>query len=248
MIASATSEIGTGGGDCQPLIAAVVPDDDGWLRFDKQAPTLSYEAQADDVLSTIRRDEDADQRDQVLVLSRGSETDLEPSGEWDTLGMRGTCSPGFVVHARFRPEQIMAAPFASVLNESVVPLTHVLWAFVWLGIATDAFERGQASWKCGAATPGSRPCRHRPVQVLAELTVLRAAVDAALRDFVRTDEDREQFSTLTAILRINNVRSPASEQTVRSASACSMSSGSRATGTTARMGRVASSGTPSRRG
>ncbi len=216
VIASATSEIGTGG-DLSRSIAAVVSDGDGWLRFDKQAPTLSYGAQAQDVLSTVRRDEDADQGDQVLVLSRGSETALEPAGDWDTLGMRGTCSPGFVVHARFRPEQIMPAPFASMLNESVVPLTHILWAFVWLGIATDAFERGQAFVRNAARRNPGRPvpAAHRLSQVLAELTVLRAAVDAALRDFQQIDGDREQFSTLATVLRINNVKIAASEQTLR---------------------------------
>jgi acyl-CoA dehydrogenase len=216
VIASATSEVGTGG-DLSRSIAPVVPDGDGWLRFDKHAPTLSYGAQAEDVLSTVRRDEDADESDQVLVLSREGDTELEPAGEWDTLGMRGTCSPGFVVHARFRPEQILAAPFASMLNESIVPLTHILWAFVWLGIATDAFERGQAFVRHAARrNPGTPvPAAHRLSQVLGELTVLRAEADAALREFERIDGDREQFSTVGTILRINNIKIAASEQTLR---------------------------------
>ena len=100
------------------------------------------------------------------MLSRAAETELEPAGTWDTIGMRGTCSPGFVVRARFAPEQVLAAPFSDVMNESIVPLSHILWSFVWLGIATDAFERGRSfvraddAPQAGRARPGGqRACR-----------------------------------------------------------------------------------------
>src|SRR5581483_4433336 len=91
LIASATSEIGTGG-DMARSIAAVMAAEDGRLCFEKQAPTVSYGAQADDLLTTVRRGETADAGDQVMVLSHGAETELQPAGTWDTIGMRGTCS------------------------------------------------------------------------------------------------------------------------------------------------------------
>src|SRR5205085_7851152 len=96
LIASVTSEIGTGG-DMGRSIAAVTPAADGLLMLEKQAPTVSYGAYSDDLFTTVRRGPDAEPGDQVLVLSRTSETELEPAGTWDTIGMRGTCSPGFVV-------------------------------------------------------------------------------------------------------------------------------------------------------
>src|ERR1700748_2534609 len=130
LIASVTSEIGTGG-DMGRSIAPITPGPDGLLSFEKQAPTVSYGAYADDLLTTARRSPPAEQNDQVLVLSRAAETELEPAGTWDTIGMRGTCSPGFTVKALFGPEQVLAAPFSSVMNESIVPLSHILWSFVW---------------------------------------------------------------------------------------------------------------------
>jgi acyl-CoA dehydrogenase len=218
LIASVTSEIGTGG-DMGRSIAAVRPGADGLLELEKHAPTVSYGAHCDDLLTTVRRSEDAEPGDQVLVLSRASETELEPAGTWDTIGMRGTCSPGFVVRARFAPEQVLAAPFATVMNESLVPLSHILWSFVWLGIATDAFERGRAFVRAEARRrPGEPvPAAHSLSRVMSELTMLRAEVCTALTDFGAWSEEpgRDRLGTMGSVLRFNNLKLAASEQAPR---------------------------------
>jgi acyl-CoA dehydrogenase len=217
LIASATSEIGTGG-DMGRSIAAVTPGPDGQLGFTKQAPTVSYGAQADDLLSTARRSPDAEPGDQVLVLSRGSQTRLETKGTWDTIGMRGTCSPGVVVHASFTAEQVLGAPFATVMNESMVPVSHILWSHVWLGIATDAFERGRSFVRAAARRkPGEPvPAAHSLSRVMSDLSLLRAEVQLALQDFLKASEgDRERLSTMGSVLRFNNLKLAASEQAPR---------------------------------
>ena len=222
LVASVTSEIGTGG-DMGRSIAPVTPGPDGLLSFEKQAPTVSYGAYADDLLTTARRSPDAEQNDQVLVLSRAGETELEPAGTWDTIGMRGTCSPGFVVRARFSAPQVLAAPFATVMNESIVPLSHILWSFVWLGIATEAFERGRAFVRAAARrAPGQPvPAAHSLSRVMAELSMLKAEVESGLRDFLAADEDpgRERLSTMASVLRFNNLKLAAAEQAPRICSA-----------------------------
>lgn len=218
LIASVTSEIGTGG-DMGRSIAAVTPGADGRLTLEKQAPTVSYGAHAEDLLSTARRGPGAEPNDQVLVLSRATQTELEPAGTWDTIGMRGTCSPGFVVRARFGSEQVLAAPFSTVMNESIVPLSHILWSFVWLGIATEAFERGRSFVRAAARRkPGEPvPAAHSLSRVMAELSLLRAEVESGLRDFLKADEEdgRESLSTMASILRFNNLKLAASEQAPR---------------------------------
>jgi acyl-CoA dehydrogenase len=222
LIASVTSEIGTGG-DMGRSIAPVTPGADGLLSLEKQAPTVSYGAYADDLLTTARRSPDAEQNDQVLVLSRATETELEPAGTWDTIGMRGTCSPGFVVRARFSPTQVLTAPFATVMSESIVPLSHILWSFVWLGIATEAFERGRAFVRAAARrAPGQPvPAAHSLSRVMAELSMLKAEVESGLRDFLAADEDpgRERLSTMASVLRFNNLKLAAAEQAPRICSA-----------------------------
>ena len=218
LIASVTSEVGTGG-DMGRSIAALVAEDPDELRLEKQAPTVSYGAHADDLFTTVRRGEAAEPGDQVMVLHRASQTELEPTGTWDTIGMRGTCSPGFVVRARFGPEQVLGVPFARMMNESIVPLSHILWAHVWLGIATDAFERGRRFVReASRRKPGAPvPAAHSLSRVMAELSMLRAEVHSALAEYTAASDepDRERLSTMASVLRYNNLKLAASEQAPR---------------------------------
>jgi acyl-CoA dehydrogenase len=218
LIASVTSELGTGG-DMSRSIAAVEPGAGDLVSFEKQATTISYGAQADDFFTTLRRSPGAEPSDQVLALSTREQTQLEPTGNWDTLGMRGTCSPGFVVRASFPAQQVLPTGFARVMSESMVPVSHILWSHLWLGIASDAFERARAHLRASArgAPDAPLPAAHRLSSVMAELSLLRAEVGRALADFERIDDggERESFSTMTTVLRFNNLKLAASEQAVR---------------------------------
>ena len=72
---------------------------------------------------------------------------------------------GVRVTGEFDAEQILGAPFSTMMNESIVPLSHILWSHVWLGIATEAFERGRAfvraaaRRKPGEPVPAAHSCR-----------------------------------------------------------------------------------------
>ena len=57
-------------------------------------------AEADDILFQARRAADSPPNDQVVVLVRKPECTLTQKGSWDTLGMRGTCSPPFLLESR----------------------------------------------------------------------------------------------------------------------------------------------------
>ncbi|GAC1318297.1 MAG: acyl-CoA dehydrogenase family protein [Thermoleophilaceae bacterium] len=218
LIASVTSEVGTGG-DMGRSIAAVTPTSDGACSFEKQAPTVSYGQFADDLFTTLRQGPNAEPVDQVIVLTRREQMQLEPTGTWDPLGMRGTCSPGFLVRAEFLPEQIMPTPFPRVSAESMVPVSHVLWSHIWLGIATDAFDRARAFVRAAAKQkPGEPlPAAERLSHLLSELSPLRAVVNSGLRDFVAAGDgpSRESLSTIAAALRFNNLKIAASEQAPR---------------------------------
>jgi acyl-CoA dehydrogenase len=217
LIASATSEIGTGG-DMARSIAAITPAESG-LSFEKRAPTVSYGGYADDILTTVRRGPDAEESDQVMVLHAASETELEPAGNWDTVGMRGTCSPGFTIRPHFGPERILDARFSTLMNETIVPVSHVLWSHVWLGIATEAFERGRSFVRAAARSRPEEPLQaaSQLARVMAELSMLRGEVHAGLEDFLRysASPGREPLSTLASALRFNNLKLAASEQAPR---------------------------------
>ena len=217
LVASVTSEIGTGG-DIGKSIAAVQPGDDGLATFEKQAPTVSYGAYADDLLTTLRRAPDAEPGDQVVVLTHRDQHALEQTGTWDPMGMRGTCSPGYVVRATFPIEQVLPTPFSTVGTESMVPISHILWSHLWLGISTDAFDRARAFVRASAKSRPEQlpPTATRLSQLMSELSLLRAEVSTGLRDFTDASAgDREALSTMAMILRFNNLKIAASEQAPR---------------------------------
>ncbi len=217
LIASITSEVGTGG-DMGKSVAAVSGPEQGLVSFEKQAPTISYGGQADAFLTTLRRAPDAEPGDQVLALTRRDQVELVPQGSWDPLGMRGTCSPGYVVSAEFPIEQILTTPFSTISSESMTPVTHILWSHVWLGIATDAFDRARAFVRAAAKRkPGEPlPAAIRLSELMSELSLLRAEVSLALREFCDVpDDDRSKLSEMSTILRFNNLKIAASDQAPR---------------------------------
>ena len=100
----------------------------------------------------------------------------------------------------------------------MVPVSHVLWSHLWLGIATDAFDRARAFVRAQARqADGPPPAALRLSQLLAELSLLRGEVTAALRDFVDIADEpgRERLSTLATALRFNTLKIAASEQAPR---------------------------------
>lgn len=218
LIASVTSEVGTGG-DMGRSIAGVKTNSDGSCSFEKEAPTVSYGSHADDLLVTLRRSEEAEPGEQVLALVLKDQISLDQKGTWDPLGMRGTCSPGYVVSATFSADQVIPTPFSKAMPESMVPVSHILWSHLWLGISTDAFDRARAFVRAAAKRkPGETPpAATRLSHLMSQLSLLRAEVSSGLREFVEASAEpgRPRLSTMAVVLRFNNLKIAASEQAPR---------------------------------
>ena len=213
LLASVTSEVGVGG-DTRSSICAVGREQ-GRFTLLKDATTISYGAHADDLLITARRAPDANASDQVLVLAQKADFTLDGGGAWDTLGMRGTCSPPFKVHAAGPEEQIIPGSYADSSAESMVPYSHILWAALWLGIATDAVNRASAFVRAAARkNPGHvPPTATRLAEVSVMLQSLRSNVQSAATDFDALGDDRAPLQTMSWALRFNNLKIAASEAT-----------------------------------
>ena len=152
---------------------------DGRATFEKQAPTVSYGAYADDLLTTLRRSPDAEPGDQVVALTNRDQITLEQTGTWDPLGMRGTCSPGLHGPRRVRRRTRSCRRRSRRSRpKSMVPVSHVLWSHLWLGIATDAFDRARAFVRASAK---QRPARGRPADGAAPVAPHERARAAAGR-------------------------------------------------------------------
>lgn len=136
LLASATTEMGTGG-DLRSSICAVETDGDRFT-LTKNAPVISYMLEADDLFITARKNPEAPANDQVHVVLGREDFELEPTTTWDTMGFRGTCSEGFIVKSKGHIKQIIPTPFADILSHSMHPTAHVLWCSLWVGIAADS--------------------------------------------------------------------------------------------------------------
>ncbi len=210
LIASATSEVGVGG-DLRRSLCAIEPDGAS-IRVRKQAPVVSYGEETDDILLTARRAPDAAPSDQVLLLARRADLQLTRTSEWDALGMRGTRSVGFTIEATCAPDQVVPASFADVANQTMLPVSHVLWTSLWLGLASDAVARARAFVRAEARkTPGTvPPVAHRLAEAVADLGTMSAVVHGGCDDFTHHQHDPETLSSVGFALRMNNLKASAS--------------------------------------
>jgi acyl-CoA dehydrogenase len=214
VLASMTSENGTFG-ETRTSICAVERAG-GRFTLNKDATTGSYCQHADGILVTCRRAPDAPGSDQVLVLVRKGDYTLEQTTSWDTMGMRGTCSPGFKLQSSGPDEQIVPGSFADSSAQTMVPYSHILWASLWWGIAADAVAKA-AEFVRGAArkNPGTMPpTATRLAEVSTQLQAMRHNWLELANEFDRIDarpDGRQELLSIGWALKMNNLKINASE-------------------------------------
>jgi len=157
LMASATTEIGVGG-DLRSSICGVEIHDQGF-QLSKQAPVISYAENADDLMITARRHQEAAASDQVQVLLHKDQYKLEGISNWDTMGFRGTCSSGFNVTSidNVPTEQILPTEFADILSHTMHPYAHITWSSLWSGIAADAVNNARFAVRAQALQNSETP-------------------------------------------------------------------------------------------
>jgi len=213
LLASYTTE-GQGGGDLRKSSCAVERRDTR-ISLEKSATVISYGAQADVLLTTARRAADAPATDQVLVALVANDYRLEPLVGWDTLGMRGTCSAGFMLKAEGEPGQVLADAYHKVHSETVMPVAHLSWSAVWAGIAAAAVERArlfvrQAAGKGAQMPPGAQHF----TRASATLTNLRWMIGSALRRYETVKSDPQELESLDFQTSMNLLKVNASEMAI----------------------------------
>jgi acyl-CoA dehydrogenase len=159
LLANANSEVGLGGERRQSLCA--LEPCGGHFHIDKQAATVSYGEDADGVLATARRSPDSQAHDQVMAVCLPPSLELTPTGEWDTLGLRGTCSKPCHLVADV-PAELVIPDYADVFMRTSLPASAVLLSAVWLGIAESAARRAHASVRAKARAEGSTGAQGSP--------------------------------------------------------------------------------------
>lgn len=214
LLASITSEVGTWGNTRTSICA--LKHDARRVTLTKEATTGSYCAHADAILVTCRRDADAPQSDQVLVFVRPGDYVLTQTTTWDSMGMRGTCSPGFRIDIDAPVEQIVPGSFADSAAQSMVPYSHILWSSLWTGIAADAVNKAAGVVRAAARrTPGEVPQTARQLaDAIADLQSMRNNWQSVADDFddAESRNARQELLKMSWSLKLNSLKIDCSEK------------------------------------
>ena len=154
LFASSTTE-GIGGGNVRSSAGAIQRDGET-ISLQRDASVISYGAEADGVVTTARRADDAEASDQVLAVFLKEDYELVPTGGWDTLGMRGTASSGFRLTARGVAGQLLPVPYDRIHSRTMTPVAHLLWSSVWAGIAAAAVQKAEIFVRRALRGPGGQ--------------------------------------------------------------------------------------------
>src|SRR5664279_2346597 len=216
LLASSTTE-GQNGGNIRSSSAAV-DHSGGVISLCRDATVISYGAQADGVVTIARRASDAAASDQVLVAFTKDSYTLERSLEWETLGMRGTCSAGFELKATGSAEQIFPEAYDKIHAQTMTPVAHLCWSSAWAGMAAAAVDRAQLFIRKAARGSGGQmpPGAAHFTAAKMSLTKLRAMITSTMDAYAAHEHDERALSSLEFQSSINLLKVEASELAVSS--------------------------------
>jgi acyl-CoA dehydrogenase len=163
------------------------------------------------VLATARRSEESPPHEQVFAICLPPKMSLEPFGDWNTLGLRGTCSRPALLTAELSPDLVIEN-YGDIFMRTSLAASGILLSAVWLGIAEAAATRAHASVREQArrqrkTAPGAPP----PTSALrlAELGVVLhqlRSVCAAGADLYERVKDSDEVITLPFSGKMDNLK------------------------------------------
>jgi acyl-CoA dehydrogenase len=214
LLASSTTE-GQNGGNIR-FSSAAVERAGTEISLVRNATVISYGAQADGIITIARRTNDAAGSDQVLLAITRDDYTLERSVEWETLGMRGTCSAGFELKFNGSSEQIFPEGYDKIHAQTMTPVAHLCWSSAWAGIAAASVERAQAFIRKAARGAGGQMPPGAAHFNAAKMTLakLRAVITANLDNYAAHEHDERALSSLDFQSSINLLKVEASELAV----------------------------------
>jgi acyl-CoA dehydrogenase len=214
LLASSTTE-GQNGGNIR-FSSAAVEHAGSEISLVRNATVISYGAQADGIVTIARRDSDAAGSDQVLLAITKDDYTLERSVEWETLGMRGTCSAGFELKFKGSSEQIFPEGYDKIHAQTMTPVAHLCWSSAWAGIAAASVARAQAFIRKAARGAGGQmpPGAAHFNAARMKLAKLRAIITANLDNYAAHEHDERVLSSIDFQSSINLLKVEASELAV----------------------------------
>jgi acyl-CoA dehydrogenase len=214
LLASSTTE-GQNGGNIR-FSSAAVEHAGSEISLVRNATVISYGAQADGIVTIARRDGDATGSDQVLLAITKGDYTLERSVEWETLGMRGTCSAGFELKFKGSSAQIFPEGYDKIHAQTMTPVAHLCWSSAWAGIAAASVARAQAFIRKAARGAGGQmpPGAAHFNAARMKLAKLRAIITANLDHYAAHEHDERALASIDFQSSINLLKVEASELAV----------------------------------
>jgi acyl-CoA dehydrogenase len=214
LLASSTTE-GQAGGNVRNS-EAPVEYQNGRIALERRASVISYGAHADGIVTTARRSAESPGTDQVLVAFLKADYTLTRLQGWNTMGMRGTCSEGYILKATGSADQIVPDPYEIIHPQTMVPTAHLLWGSVWTGIAAGAVSRAQGFIRQAARQSNGQlpPGAPQFTKLLSSLRSLRGMLASAMRTYERHMDDPKALGSLEFQSQITLTKVEASEMAV----------------------------------
>ncbi|MEV4556237.1 acyl-CoA dehydrogenase family protein [Kitasatospora sp. NPDC049285] len=218
LLASITTEAGKGG-HLFSAEAALGTDRDG-LLLERDAPVVTAGMEADGYLVTMRTGADRQANDVSLAFVPRSGAELDFRSGWDTLGMRGTASVGLHLRTRLTADQLVGGPggFPELAVATLVPVGHLAWCSVWLGVAQGALAHVVGLLrdpKVRAGRQRSDLAAHDLARVRLRLDTAAALLQACLSEYqeldARTQDGPGRYSDVAFQLHINGLKVHVSE-------------------------------------
>lgn len=211
LAASVTSEYGKGG-ELLTAQAPLLPEGER-LRLRRAAPVVSYGAEADFYLITMRAGEARPPSDVSLVLVSRDDGEVKVTGDWNAMGMRGTRSIPMAFDVVVARERVLGPSFRAVALQSMVPAGHLGWTAAWFGGAQGALKRFVRQLRARSAQGKSRLNSDLLLSRLANLRLSLDLIEAMLyRVADQVDSMRQEGAPLSAYeevtynIALNNVK------------------------------------------
>jgi acyl-CoA dehydrogenase len=194
---------------------AALTGDTEKLHIVRESPIVTGGRHADGFLITMRESPDAADHRVTLCYADREQLSLEETGSWDTLGMRGTESPGLRLDGYVPAYHVIGAPgdFKTVAVESMIPAGHLAWAGVWLGAARQALSDVLTMVRARGSEKQSELTAERLARARIDLELVGAYL-GSVRDEVLSLRRRGASLMGTATqIHLNNLKVIAAELT-----------------------------------
>jgi acyl-CoA dehydrogenase len=128
--------------------------------------------------------------------------------------MRGTRSPGCRLSLEVDAAQVLPVPFAEIAAATMVPLSHILWSAVWIGIAEAALARATRYVRTKSRTGGSREGDARLVSASVTMSQLDGLCRTVIDRYDSAGAGSPDTLTTDFAIELNNLKIAASTRTV----------------------------------